>query len=178
MTNNYLGEIRPFAGNFAPLNWHFCDGSLLAISENDALYAVIGTTYGGDGITTFALPDLQGRVAVHQGTGTGLSPRVLGQKAGEEQVTLLSNNLPQHSHTLNATNTAATNQAVAGNLLPAQPTATNAKLYTTQGATPTIDSLSQRAVGATGGGQPHENRMPSLAISYIIALQGIFPTQN
>jgi microcystin-dependent protein len=178
MSNQYLGEVRPFAGNFAPVGWALCNGQLLSIADNTALYAVIGTIYGGDGVTTFALPDLQGRVAVHQGTGLGLTTRVMGEKAGEESVTLTTSTMPSHGHTLNATNTNATNALPASAVLPATPTATNAKLYTTQGPTPNILALSPRACGLTGGSQPHENMMPSLAVTYIIAVQGVFPSQN
>jgi microcystin-dependent protein len=178
MTSPYIGEVRMFAGTFAPVNWALCNGQVIAISQNEALYQLLGTTYGGDGVNTFNLPDVQGRVPIHQGTGTGLSTYVIGQKAGSESVTLTTSQMPQHNHTLAATTTAATAQAVGPTLLPAMPTATNAKLYTIQGATPTIDAMSVRAVGPAGGSQPHENRMPALAVTFIIALFGIFPSQN
>jgi microcystin-dependent protein len=152
----------------------------MSIAQNTALYAVIGTTYGGDGITTFALPNLQGRLALHQGTGLGLSPRTLGEIGGTPTVTLLQGNLPVHSHTLNATTANATVSVIAANMLMAQPTVTNGHLYVTQGGSPapTPIALSAQACGSAGQSQPHENMMPSLAVSYVIALVGIFPSQN
>lgn len=176
---NYIGEVRLFAGNFAPVDWAFCNGQLVAISQNPALFSLLGTTYGGDGASTFALPDLRGRAPLHQGQGLGLTLRTIGEAGGTEGEILDETKVPPHKHTLNATNTAATSQAVTNTVLPARPTAPAAKLYTTHGASPTFDSLSANALsGFTGGSVPHENRMSSLAVSYIIALQGVFPAQN
>lgn len=171
-----------FAGNFAPLGWAFCNGAPVQISDNATLFQLIGTTYGGDGQTTYNLPDLRGRVPIHMGTGGFGTTFIIGETAGAEGVTLALTQMPAtgHTHTLNATTAAATSHAVAGDVVPAKPTAVNAKLYTTQGASPTIEALSTRAVGAFSGGgvQPHENRMPVLAINFIISLFGIFPSQT
>src|SRR5262249_4768157 len=136
--------------------------------QNTALFALLGTTYGGDGVTTFALPNLQGRLALHQGTGLGLSPRTLGEVGGTPTVTLLQGNLPVHTHSLNATTANATASAVASNLLMGQPTVTGGHLYVTQGGSPapTPDVLSTQACGPAGQSLPHENMMPSLAVSY------------
>ncbi|GFN33781.1 phage tail protein [Paenibacillus xylaniclasticus] len=168
----YIGEIRMFAGNFAPSGWHICDGSILPISENEALFSLIGTTYGGDGQTTFALPDLRGRVPVGQGmnsaTGTTYT---LGQKAGTETVTLTSNELPAHIHGVVASSAVTTSHpqgAVWGTGDTVQYVAPS-----TSGA-PMLAS----AVSVAGGGQPHDNMMPYLPIGYIIALEGIYPTQG
>jgi microcystin-dependent protein len=171
MSNPYIGEIRLFGGNFAPQGWAFCNGSLVPISEFEALFNLIGTTYGGDGQTTFALPDLRGRVPVHQGTGPGgLSNRVIGEMGGVESVTLNSNQLPAHGHTLNATTTPATSAATVGGLTAASATT----LF--YGSAPGGGDMAPQALLATGGGQPHNNIAPSLGLSYIISLFGIFPS--
>jgi microcystin-dependent protein len=172
MTQPYLGEIRMFAGNFAPVGWAFCDGAIISIAENDSLYALIGTTYGGDGQQTFALPDLRGRIPLHQGTGPGLATRIIGELAGSEQVTLLSNHLPNHGHDLMANTAAATVDAPAGKVLAA---GTGVNLFA-----PAAQDTDMAAVSLTntGGGQSHENMMPSLCVSFIIALSGIYPTQS
>lgn len=163
MSNPYLGEIRMFAGNFPPQGWAFCNGQLLAISQNDALFALIGTTYGGDGQNTFALPDLRGRLPLHQGSGF-----VQGQRAGEENVTLTSQQIPSHSHTVGA-KTSATAATPSGNVYGGGVT----PIFRASPST----TMNAAMVGPTGG-QPHDNMMPFLVISFIIALEGIFPTQN
>lgn len=174
--DNYVGEIRLFAGNFAPRGWALCNGALLKIADYDVLFTLIGTAYGGDGLTTFALPDLRGRVPVGQGTGPGLSPRVLAQKYGSEAVTLILPQMPPHTHSFNATDATATN-AQPGGMLFAQ-TGTD-KLYGPAPATgPQPQTMASNAVLPTGAGQPHENTMPSMAINYIIAVEGIFPGRN
>jgi len=173
MANPFVGEIRLFAGNFAPQGWAFCDGSLLAIAENDALFNLIGTTYGGDGQSTFALPDLRGRVPLHQGQGPGLSNRFIGQAGGQEQVSLLPAHLPSHSHPLMATTDAAVSGAsVAGNL--------TGKAATTSfyGNTPGGGNMDPQVVLPSGGSQPHNNVAPFLCVNFIIALFGIFPAQG
>jgi len=184
MSNPFLGEIRMFAGNFAPRGWAFCNGQLLAISQNDALYALIGTTYGGDGVNTFGVPDMRGRLPLGMGQGPGLSTYVIGQMAGTESVTLTLPQTPAHSHTLNATS-ANGNVAVPNNqTLPAAPDAatphTTASLYVE--ATPNTvvqNAMDPTSISASGGGnQPHENRMPMLAFNFIIALEGVFPSRN
>src|SRR5690349_21241669 len=162
MANPFLGEIRMFGGTFAPRGWAFCNGQLLAISQNDALFALLGTIYGGDGVTTFALPDLRGRIPLHNGQGSGLSPYTQGQVAGTESVTLTSNNVPQHSH-LVAIGSATTN-APAGNTFGGGGVAA----YKAPPPTGTMAAI----VSPTTASQPHDNMMPGLAVSFIIALEG------
>lgn len=181
--DNYLGEIRLFGGTFAPAGWHFCDGALLSISQNDALYALLGTIYGGDGVNTFGLPDLRGRAVVHTGTAPGGSTYPIGSKAGVEQVTLTTATMPAHSHTFTASTQAANQVTNAGAFLAAPvDQTTNAKtveLYipsTTAGAV--IQPLLPGSITAAGGSQPHNNMQPYVAANYIIALAGIYPTQN
>ncbi len=169
MSTPYIGEIRMFAGNFAPLGWAFCDGQLLPISENETLFNLIGTTYGGDGQQTFQLPDLRGRVPIHTGTGPGLGTYVIGQAAGVESVTLTTTQIPAHNHIWQAgagdTFTDPTGRVVAGAL--------RMFVLGTPGAAP------MSSVAATvGGSQPHTNLQPVLAISFIISLYGIFPSQT
>lgn len=170
MSNQYVGEIRMFGGNYAPVGWAFCNGQLLSISENDALFALIGTTYGGDGVTTFALPDLRGRVPVGQGVLGGTN-FVLGQRAGTENVTLTTSQLPMHTHTVNANQGAGTT----GNPSNAFWAQSTLNQYAT--ADPNA-AMSPQAIQSAGGSQPHENMMPTLTLSYIIALYGIYPSQN
>lgn len=160
-----------FAGNFAPRGWAFCDGQLLAVSQNDALFSLLGTIYGGDGRTTFGLPDLRGRVPIHAGSGPGLSPRRLGAKAGTEKVTLTTNQLPSHTHALHV-NTAAANVRSPQNALLAQ---TTTLLYNEQLAPTT---MSPQAITNTGGSQSHTNLQPFLCIHFIIALFGIYPSRS
>lgn len=172
MSNPYLGEIRIFAGNFAPLGWAFCNGQLLSIAQNDALFALIGTTYGGDGQQTFALPNLQSRVPVHQGQGPGLSPRTIGQMAGEESVTLTVPQMPAHSHAAQADANAGTLTSPAGNVWAGA----NASQFAPPASANT--TLAPGALGNTGGSQPHDNMAPFLTVNFIISLVGIFPTQG
>lgn len=166
-----------FGGNFAPLNFAFCDGSLLPISENDALFALIGTTYGGDGQTTFALPDLRGRVPIGQGTGPGLSSFVIGQAAGVEQVTLLSTQMPGHTHALMASGITGTVASPSGAAL-ANGSAANTNVYRTSTDFTGAVTLHGSTVAPSGGSQPHENMQPFLATNFIISLFGIFPSRN
>ena len=170
MSTPYVGEIRLFAGNFAPVGWMFCQGQILAISENDVLFTLIGTTYGGDGQQTFALPDLRGRVPVHQGQGPGLSPRVIGERAGSETVTLLASQLPNHTHALHASTASATGTTPGGAMLAA----TSAASY---GPGPGAVAMAPGGVSSAGGGQPHDNMAPTLVVNYIISLFGVFPSQ-
>lgn len=175
MPTPFVGEIRLFAGNFAPAGWAFCDGSLMSIAENEVLFVLIGTTYGGDGQSTFALPDLRGRVPLHMGQGPGLSNRVVGQSGGEELVTLTASQMPGHRHALRASTAAASGSAgVAGGLL-ATPASTRLYGTTAAGAGAT---MAASAVAVAGGSQPHENRAPSLGLNFIIALFGVFPSQG
>jgi microcystin-dependent protein len=168
MPQPYIGEIRIFAGNFAPLGWEFCDGQLVPISENDALFALIGTTYGGDGESTFALPDLRGRLPLHHH-----SPDFqMGQAAGVEAVTLTQNQIPSHTHPLVASTAISTQSAPAGNVVSQSAAA---DLYIED--IPNVN-LAATAVGPRGGSQPHTNLQPFLGVSFIISLFGIFPTQT
>lgn len=169
-----LGEVMMFGGNFAPRGWALCNGQLLSIAQNQALFALIGTTYGGDGQVTFALPDLRGRAPVHQGQGPGLNARTIGETFGSETVTLLASQMPVHNHLLIASKAASTNTGPTNNVT-ADSSAAGAKLYV-NAVSPV--GLTPNAVGSTGGIQPHENRMPYVAVNFCIALEGIFPSRN
>ena len=172
MSEPFVGEIRMFAGNFAPRGWAFCDGQLLAVSQNDALFSLLGTIYGGDGRTTFGLPDLRGRIPLHAGTGPGLSARRLGSKSGSEKETLTTNQLASHTHDWNANKADATGAAPQGKVLAK---AVGFRVWET--ADPNV-SLSSRTIANTGGSQPHNNLMPTLCIHFIIALVGIYPSRQ
>jgi microcystin-dependent protein len=165
----YIGEIRMFAGTFAPVGWALCNGALMAIAENDALFNLIGTTYGGDGESTFGLPDLQGRVPVHQGQGAGLSNYQLGEKAGVPSVTLTANQIPVHNHPWLASTDGGTSDLPQDSVLASPP---ETKVFR-KGA-PSF-ALPPTTVAPVGGQQPHENLMPILAVTYIISLYGIYP---
>ena len=168
MAQPYVGEIRMFGGNFAPAGWMFCEGQLLPISENETLFQLIGTTYGGDGQASFALPDLRGRIPIHQGAGL-----TLAETGGAESVTLTQNQIPAHSHALVAsTNPAQLSAGPNGSVL-----ADSGATLLYAGAAPSV-SMSPSAIGATGGSQPHENMAPYLCVSFIISLFGIFPSQS
>jgi microcystin-dependent protein len=167
MAQPYVGEIRMFAGNFAPAGWMFCEGQLLPISENETLFQLIGTTYGGDGQSTFALPDLRGRIPLHFGNGF-----ILAETGGSEEITLTAQQIPSHSHVVVASSASATSQAP-GNLLLA---GTQASTYFNLADNPT--TMSPLSIGATGGSQPHSNFQPYLCIDFIISLFGIFPSQT
>jgi microcystin-dependent protein len=173
MSEPFVGEIRMFAGNFAPRGWAFCDGQLLAVSQNDALFSLLGTIYGGDGRTTFGLPDLRGRVPIHAGSGPGLSPRNLGAKGGAEAVTLTVNQLPSHNHgPLQASADPAASVNPVGKVLGV-PTSTD--LYADD-LSPV--NMSPNAITNIGGSQSHTNLMPFLCIHFIIALFGIYPSRH
>jgi len=165
MAQPYVGEIRMFAGNFSPAGWMFCEGQLLPISENETLFQLIGTTYGGDGQSTFALPDLRGRLPIHQGNGF-----ILAETGGAEEITLTVNQIPAHSHPFLAS-TAIANQSAPTNNVVAQSSA--ADLYIED--TPDVNMAAQ-AIGSVGGSQPHTNFQPYLCINFIISLFGIFPS--
>ncbi|KAA9333346.1 phage tail protein [Hymenobacter busanensis] len=177
---NYLGEIRMFAGNFAPQGWFLCQGQLLAISEYDALFNLLGTTYGGDGMTTFALPNMQSRVIVGQGQGAGLSFYPQGATGGTENVTLLSPQMPAHNHVGKATIKAlkgGTSIADPTNALPAA--SANDAYSPTPGTTATMGAGEVTGTAApVGGSQPHNNIQPVTAINYIIAWSGVYPSQD
>jgi len=167
MAQPFIGEIRIFAGNFAPSGWMFCEGQLVPISENDALYNLIGTTYGGDGVTTFALPDLRGRLPLHQGSGF-----IIGQKAGAEAVTLTAEQIPPHSHLFIGLTHNASNANAAGKLLAQTPS------YTPYIAQAPNSPLAPGSIGPVGGSQPHTNFQPYLCLNFIISMFGIFPSQT
>jgi microcystin-dependent protein len=168
MAQPYVGEIRQFAGNFAPSGWSFCNGALLSIAEYETLFVLIGTTYGGDGQSNFALPGLQGRVPIHMGTGPG-GTYVLGQNGGSESVTLITPQLPSHTHIASANVATGTIDNPANNFWAAS----------ISGAyipAPGNLLLNASAVSLMGGNQPHENMIPFTAVNYIISLYGIFPS--
>ena len=169
MAQPYVGEIRMFAGNFAPAGWMFCDGQLLPISENETLFNLIGTTYGGDGQSNFALPDLRGRIPVHMGSGFTLS-----ETSGVETVTLTVQQIPAHSHVLSGTSNFASTSSPQGGV-PAAASVANVDAY---GTDQPLSPVSPSSVGAVGGSQPHNNFQPYLCISFIISLFGIFPSQT
>lgn len=167
----YVGEIKLFAGNFEIQGWVFCDGRLLPIDQYDTLFNLIGTTYGGDGSTTFAVPDLRGRVPIHQGTGPGRSPRVIGTSLGTETETLLPGHYPLHTHAMRA-GSALGSAGPAGGVL----SGASANVY---GTTTPSKTMGAQGVGqAPGGSQAHNNMSPSIAMNYIIATVGIFPSQS
>lgn len=169
----FIGQIIMFAGNFAPQGWAFCDGQLLSIQQNQALFAILGTTYGGNGQTNFALPDLRGRVAVHPGQGPGLSNYALGQKAGSENVTLTINQIPGHVHAFSpGCSTDSPNSNTPSNCVPAVPE--NEQIFSTEANAAMRPSNST----STGGSQPHDNIQPYNCVNFIIALQGIFPSRG
>jgi len=172
MSEPFVGEIRMFAGNFAPRSWAFCDGQLLAVSQNDALFSLLGTIYGGDGRTTFGLPDMRGRIPLHEGTGPGLSARQLGSKSGGENVTLTTNQLANHSHDFFANTQPATAAAPQGKVVAdgvgvsfLNPTDQNTDLAST-------------TIMDVGGSRSHTNLMPTLCVHFIIALFGIYPSRQ
>lgn len=174
MSEPFVGEIRMFAGNFAPRGWAFCDGQLLAVSQNDALFSLLGTIYGGDGRTTFGLPDMRGRIPIHAGFGPGLSERRLGVKGGAEKVTLTVNQLPSHSHATseNATSHKADSTDPTGRIPARAP-----------GLDPYADAgpdtnMAASTISSLGGSQAHTNLMPYLCIHFIIALVGIYPSRS
>lgn len=173
MAQPYVGEVRMFAGNFAPAGWMFCEGQLLPISENDTLFQLIGTTYGGDGQETFKLPDLRGRIPIHYGNTNAGTIYELADKGGVESVTLTNQQIPSHSHSVLATTDLANSASPADGYLST--TATGNKIYST--ANPTI-ALNAQEIGPIGGSQPHDNFQPYLCVNFIISLFGNFPTQN
>jgi microcystin-dependent protein len=172
MSDQFVAEIRIFPFNFAPNGWAFCDGQLMPISQNTALFSLLGTTYGGDGKSTFALPDLQGTAPMQQGQGQGLSLRDLGEQSGTESITLLQSEIPLHTHTM-----------MADNLDPADLNIPNAQrvlaqsagVFAFQGSSNGVQPMAMQALPPAGGGLPHNNMQPYLTLTFCIALQGIFP---
>jgi len=187
--DEYMGIIKIFAGNFAPKGWAFCDGQLLSIAQNSALFSLLGTVYGGDGISTFALPDLRSRVPVHAGqsAGPGLSPYVIGQKSGTEQNVLTGGNLPAHTHPVSASFSAdsgnATQAVVTSNASIATPGVQNGRTFnptfgfSTAAPNTVVNGLSV-TIGFTGSNLPVNNVQPVLGVNYIICLQGIYPSRS
>lgn len=177
MSDPYLGEIRMFAGNFAPRSWGYCSGQLLAISQYTALFSLLGSTYGGDGITTFALPDLRGRLPIHHGLGPGLSFKQMGERLGNEKVSLNINQIPGHSHKLQASTDDATSSNPANDVLASQ--SDGDQPYAPTPADPAnLQQMNSQTLSSAGGGQAHPNMMPYLSLSFIICLLGTYPSRN
>lgn len=173
MADPFIAEIRLFAGNFAPRGWARCDGQLIAISGNEALFSLVGTIYGGDGRTTFGLPDLRGRIPIHYGSGPGLTPRSIGENGGAETVTLITQQIPPHSHNVVADSRPASSTDPANNFL-----AESAALSEYNPGASVNGTMKSTAVSLTGGGQSHDNRIPFQVVTFIIALEGIYPSRN
>jgi microcystin-dependent protein len=175
MASPFIAQITIFAGNFAPQNYAFCNGQIVSIAQNTALFSLVGTTYGGNGQTTFALPDLRGRLPMHTGQGPGLSNRVLGEKGGTASVTLLTAQMPAHTHT--SVSPGAATVATSANPLGLAPSAVAGGLpYATAGGAAMASVVG--TVGSAGSSMAHNNLMPALALNFIVALQGIFPSRN
>ena len=174
----FIGEIRLFAGTYAPQGWLLCQGQVISISDNETLFTLLGTTYGGDGQSTFGLPNLQGTLPIGQGQGLGLTNRIIGQQLGSEDVTLTQAQIPAHSHTVCATTGTATTVTPGPGVMLA--TVPNAQGFYDGGTAnpPTKAAFSGKAVAVAGNSQPHSNRMPTASINYIIATAGIFPSQS
>ena len=173
MSEPFVGQIQIFPYNFAPRGWAFCNGQLLSIAQNTALFSILGTTYGGNGTSNFALPNLQSRVAIGTGNGPGLTVRDLGETGGEESVTLLSNQIPGHTHPARCTSGTGTDYGPAGDVWAADAGGNNE-----YGSGPIAGQMSASTVLPFGNGQPHNNLQPYLVLNYCIALQGIFPPRS
>jgi len=183
MAQPFLGQIGMFGGTFAPVNYAMCNGQIVPISQNDALFALIGTIYGGDGQTTFGLPDLRGRVAINQGQGPGLSPRTIGEASGSEQITIDTTTMPAHNHLFFCTaNVAASGgDKPSSAVVPGTPSLPGSRWFAYNDGTnppPNSHTLEATSLSMAGGNQPHENIMPILCVTYIIAIAGIFPSRN
>ena len=174
MSDPYVAEIRIVGFNFAPTGWALCNGQLLSISQNTAVFSLLGTTYGGDGKTTFALPDLQGSAPMHQGQGAGLSQRFLGESGGSPTVTLIESELPAHAHSVGATPGGGNQVSPTGRAWSSLPGRTPPQLFA---ASPNT-TMSPQAFAVAGGSQPHNNMSPYLVLNFIIALQGVFPPRG
>jgi microcystin-dependent protein len=174
MSEPFVAEIRIFAGNFAPRGWAFCNGQLIQVAQNTALFSLVGTTYGGDGRTTFGLPDMQGRAPMHPGRGPGLTPRSLGQKTGTSTVTLTQGNMPSHSHTVSGTVVPSDQTEGSGSTIPGRSIGANSYSTVASGLTP----MASAALTTEGGSTAHNNLQPLLVLNYIIALVGLYPTRS
>ncbi len=173
-----VGQIILFGGNFEPRGWAFCDGQSLNIAENETLFAILGTTYGGDGRLTFRLPDLRGRVPMHAGHGPELSPREIGQKTGSENVALSAKQLPEHRHEILVSNTEPNGSGSSSGALAAANIYVNPEAGTHRQRSEPKTPLNSKTIGLTGGSVPHENMQPTLCLNYIIAVQGMFPSRR
>jgi microcystin-dependent protein len=171
MSEPFLGEIRMVGFNFAPRGWATCDGQILAIAQNTALFSLLGTQFGGNGQTTFALPDLRGRVPIHQGQGPGLSPRTIGEMAGETNHTLIMTEMPMHNHLVACNNEGASTGRPAG----AVPSVSGSNIYA---ASSDGSTMNPQMIGIAGGSQPHNNMQPYLCVNFVIALEGIYPSRS
>ena len=176
MSEPFVAEIRIFAGNFAPRGWAFCDGQLLPISQNTALFSLIGTTYGGDGRSTTALPNLQGRLPMHPGRGPGLTSRRLGQRGGVEVVTLSEAQMPNHTHTVQGGNVNANERTPGTTTLPARPVGRGFFIYSNDASSGNMRNMLEST--DTGGSQAHNNLQPFLVMNFIIALVGLYPSRS
>ena len=177
MSDPYLGEIRMFAGTFAPRGWALCDGQLIGVSQNEALFSLLGTIYGGDGRSTFGLPDLRGRIPMHMGSGPGLSSRTQGASFGEEQVTLTTAQLPAHSHRIGAHNKGGNTNDPSGAKFASDGAGKIGMYKSYNAGSDTAVSMGGTILN-TGGGQPHNNLPPFLCINFIIATVGLFPSRS
>jgi len=175
MAQPFVGEIQMFGGNFAPAGWMLCEGQLLSISEYETLFQLIGTYYGGDGQSTFGLPDLRGRIPIHQGQGPGLSPRTLAESFGSESVTLNVNQIPPHNHSIQASPTVGNSTGSSNSTIAA---GTIGRVYTNDVTPANLGDTNAGTIAIAGGSQPHNNMMPYLCINFIISLYGIFPSQS
>jgi microcystin-dependent protein len=174
MSEPFLGEIKMFGGNFAPQGYATCDGQLMSISQNTALFSLLGTTYGGNGVQTFALPDLRGRVPMHAGNGPGLTPRILGESGGTENVTLTTAEMPIHSHGLLGHTGPGDKNTIAGNCLSDD----GGNQSATYSSAQPVNPMNANSITASGGNLPHTNMQPYLCVNFIIALQGVYPARS
>jgi|LakWasMet44_HOW7_FD_contig_21_137184_length_1799_multi_14_in_0_out_0_2 microcystin-dependent protein len=183
MSDSFLGEIRMFAGTYEPQGWKFCNGQSLSINGNEALYSLIGVQYGGDGVNNFALPNLQGRTPIGQGTGTGLTPRTIGQTGGQTAVTLTTSEIPSHTHSVLATTSAANASTPGNTVILATPSTSTTTMYLKVDATDTKQrafAFDSNAISPQVGtsGQPHNNVMPSYGMNFIICINGLYPSRT
>jgi len=176
MSDSFIGEIKMFAATFSPRQWAFCNGAIMAVSQNESLFALIGATYGGDGRSSFGLPEMRGRIPVHYGQGPGLSAYPIGMRRGLEEVVLSADQLPSHTHALQASNNRATSKNPNGNVFAASPV--NETMYIEGQTTGAPQALNEAAVDTSGSNDGHMNIMPYTAIQFIICLEGIFPSRN
>ncbi|HYV48346.1 MAG TPA: tail fiber protein [Myxococcaceae bacterium] len=178
MSEPFLGEIRMFGGNFAPRGWAFCNGQIMSIAQNTALFSLLGTTYGGDGVQTFALPNYQGRFPMHWGNGQGLSQRSLGEVSGTESVTMLVNQMPAHSHTVNARSDQGNTDLPTGAVCAKAVDSSSNSVSTYSSGLPPDTQMAANSINTSGGSQPLPVMNPFLCVSFIIALEGIFPSRS